>query len=276
MFMAMSPALPAYKPSEYQAKRWDAGQRRAKKRIGQEQDFLRKSLNSLSDGSVKAAGIGSLWDTFFGYGGQQQSQQQRYSQWYYSTYLPYLRSQQQGQQQYSSYPVQVPNYGYRYPTPQVNPYQPYQYGYSYPYQQQYYNPYQYGGYNYPSYGGYGTYGYSGYGYGSNLPQGDQYLYLRTAQQCVGQGGIWDAFSQSCSNPNPSAGVPPVAGTPSAAQPPSVLGYSKFAAANILNAAGWETWMVQENGGNFSPPQGYDPRRVLIWVSNGVVQRQGVG
>lgn len=139
----------------------------------------------------------------------------------------------------------------------------------------YYSPYsQYGG------SGYSPYGYYGYPYsypagGSNLPIGsDPYIYYRTPQDCVGRGGLWDSFSQSCQS---ASGSPSTVDPASpASQAPSVIGQYKYNAAAMLNAAGYEAWLVQEDGSYFNPPPGYDPRRIDLWVRNGVVERQATG
>ncbi len=268
MEMQAIPAAPP-KPSYALVKRADTARSAVERAQLRRQNSARRSMRSLSNPSLKGLGA---------------TPAQQYSQWYYTNYLPYYTSSLQAQNVYQNFTYPFQSLLQRY----YGAYNPATYGYA---QSPNAYPYQYG--PYPLNQGYGSpyqspqpvYGYTGYSstynpyaYGSGfLPQGDQYLYLRNPQQCAGQGGIWDAFAQSCSNPNTPAQANPatVPVTPTA-NVPSVLGYSKFSAADMLNRAGYETWLVQEDGGYFNPPQGYDVRRVNIWVSNGVVQKQTVG
>lgn len=170
---------------------------------------------------------------------------QQYYQWYWNTYLPYYYQQQQRT-------VQCPS-GYTLQNGQcVQSY----YGYQYPqynYAQQY-------GYNYQQGCQAGVVGCY-----------QQGAYAASPQQCVGQGGLWDSFSNSCT---PAGGGATQAAVGSGY--PNVLGMEKWTAVRALNNAGYNVWLLSENGIPQGTPTDYNARRVQITVNNGAVTYVSLG
>ncbi len=185
-----------------------------------------------------------------------------YANWYYSIYLPWYQAQQAA----------------RYAAVQYQP------GYQYPYQQ---SQYGYQSYNQQP-GAYseaaqnacmaqgGRWQDTGHGFacsvgGASFANPTQ-LYASNPQACAGQGGYWDAYSNTCVSRN---GVVS-ANQPSAVTPPNVIGTPVNQAMNALTAQGWQTVVVRN--GYYRSPATYDyqPRRVKLEIDNGYVSNAMVG
>lgn len=96
------------------------------------------------------------------------------------------------------------------------------------------------------------------------------------QTCDSVGGMWDSFANACTgwlgqtNPNQA----PI--NPSSVLPPNLLGMGKWQAIALLNAFGFEVWLLQEDYVSGGTPPGYNPRRADIVVMNGIVVSVSVG
>ncbi len=212
---------------------------------------------------------------------------QKYNAWYQYAYLPYYYAQLAQQQAALSqqqcpygYTRAIgggcqsanPAYPYTYPVsaygtpPYSNPaiYQPYsQYG-SYPYNS--------GSYAYP-YGNAGANSVYTYGNGP-LTYASQGVPM-SAQACVSQGGMYDAFTDLCSS---FSGSQPYGNTTSGVPGPlpNTVGLQMYSAIAQLNGSGYEVWLMSSDGSPVDVPPSYNPRRVLIWTRGGVVVQQQVG
>ncbi len=218
-------------------------------------------------------GLGSFYDELSGLGGLGAPPVQgtrAWWTWYATSYLPQFYTPTQIQQ----YVVASPYYQqfgspFAYGFPQYN--QPYPASYN-PYTQPvnvYSNaPYQYA--NYPYYG-YGSQSYNPYA----PAQYNQYYGDQGPANCAIQGGYWDYGQNVC---NAVTGQPPYGNTvygPNSS-PPNVIGMPKWAAVAALNGAGFNVWLLNENGISQGTPPGYSQNRVDISVQNGTVTAAAVG
>ena len=89
-------------------------------------------------------------------------------------------------------------------------------------------------------------------------------YMLSPQQCSAFG-----CTQYCGNSTYS--MAPATGTL-----PNVIGQSEWAAAQALEAAGYNLWITSTNGVAQSMPTDWNPKRVLMTVNNGIVTSTQVG
>lgn len=145
------------------------------------------------------------------------------------------------------------------------------------YQQlQQFTRYPYGSANYSYYG----YNYPYFGYENQYQSNQGYQYQPWGGQtgvvaCNQQGGQYDVISGNCNGPS---GQQPwgntVFGQPG--QIPNVIGQAAPAGVAALNGAGYNVWLLTLNGQNQGFAPGYDQRRIIIEVNNGVITNAYVG
>ncbi len=158
-------------------------------------------------------------------------------QWYATVYLPQRYSQQQI----------------------------YQYVYASPYYQQFGSPFQYQQY--------GQYGYDNPYFQQAQAQYTQWQAEQLAATCAQRGGYFDYAQQSC-----YGGQNYYGGTQygTSSQPPNVIGMPIGAAIAALNGAGFNVWLLNQDGISQGVPPGYSSNRVSISVANGIVNSSAVG
>lgn len=134
------------------------------------------------------------------------------------------------------------------------------------------SPYQ--NWNYNPYYNPGTVPYNG-----SAPY-PQYQY-ETYQQCVGSGGDWDSFANACTGQNTSFNPYSYEATPYGyggygapqtgfASMPSVVGMAYATGVSTLNSAGFNVWLLSNNGIPQGTPPGYVPNRAVITVNNNII------